>query len=42
MIRIAILDPNRAVEPRYINYVALTKTGQTLTGLIAALPTNGG
>jgi putative heme-binding domain-containing protein len=31
---IAILDPNRAVEPRYINYVAQTKTGQTLTGLI--------
>jgi putative membrane-bound dehydrogenase-like protein len=31
---IAILDPNRAVEPRYINYLAVTKTGQTLTGLI--------
>ncbi len=31
---IAILDPNRAVEPRYINYMALTKSGQTLTGLI--------
>jgi putative membrane-bound dehydrogenase-like protein len=33
---IAILDPNRAVEPRYINYVAVTKGGQTLTGLIAS------
>jgi putative heme-binding domain-containing protein len=33
---IAILDPNRAVEPRYINYLATTKTGQTLTGLIAS------
>ena len=31
---IAILDPNRAVEPRYINYLAQTKTGQTLTGVI--------
>jgi putative membrane-bound dehydrogenase-like protein len=33
---IAILDPNRAVEPRYINYVAVTKTGQQLTGRIAS------
>jgi putative membrane-bound dehydrogenase-like protein len=35
-LMIAILDPNRAVEPRYINYVAQTKSGQTLTGLIAS------
>jgi putative heme-binding domain-containing protein len=33
---IAILDPNRAVEPRYINYVATTKSGQQLTGRIAS------
>jgi putative membrane-bound dehydrogenase-like protein len=33
---VAILDPNRAVEARYVNYVAVTKTGQTLTGLIAS------
>jgi putative membrane-bound dehydrogenase-like protein len=33
---IAILDPNRAVEQRYINYQAVTKKGQTLTGLIAS------
>jgi putative membrane-bound dehydrogenase-like protein len=33
---IAILDPNRAVEPRYLNYLAVTKKGQTFTGLIAA------
>jgi putative heme-binding domain-containing protein len=32
---VAILDPSRAVEPRYINYVVQTKKGQTLTGLIA-------
>lgn len=32
---IAILDPNRAVEARYISYRAVTKMGQTLTGLIA-------
>lgn len=31
----AILDPNRAVEARYINYVALTRDGRTLTGLLA-------
>ncbi|HEV3115694.1 MAG TPA: hypothetical protein VGY58_01495, partial [Gemmataceae bacterium] len=31
---IAILDPNRAVEARYINYVAQTKNGQTLTGIL--------
>lgn len=32
----AILDPNRAVEARYINYVALTRDGRTLTGLLAS------
>jgi putative membrane-bound dehydrogenase-like protein len=30
----AILDPNRAVETRYINYVAATKNGLTLTGML--------
>lgn len=33
---IAILDPNRAVEPRYINYIAITNDDQTLTGLLAS------
>jgi putative membrane-bound dehydrogenase-like protein len=33
---IAILDPNRAVETRYINYVALTRTGLTLTGVLSS------
>jgi putative membrane-bound dehydrogenase-like protein len=32
---IAILDPNRAVEARYINYMAITKNGLTLTGVLA-------
>ncbi len=32
----AILDPNRAVESRYLNYLAITKEGLTLTGMIAS------
>jgi putative membrane-bound dehydrogenase-like protein len=32
---IAILDPNRAVEARYINYTAVTKNGLTFTGVLA-------
>ncbi|HEY1378654.1 MAG TPA: PVC-type heme-binding CxxCH protein [Gemmataceae bacterium] len=31
----AILDPNRAVEPRYVAYVADLKNGQQLTGVLA-------
>jgi putative membrane-bound dehydrogenase-like protein len=30
----AILDPNRALEARYVNYLATTKAGLTLTGLL--------
>jgi putative membrane-bound dehydrogenase-like protein len=33
---IAILDPNRAVEARYVAYLAETKDGRTLTGLLAS------
>jgi putative membrane-bound dehydrogenase-like protein len=33
---IAILDPNRAVESRYINYLAQTKAGRSFTGVLAA------
>jgi putative membrane-bound dehydrogenase-like protein len=33
---VAILDPSREVDPRYLNYVVTTKKGQTITGLIAA------
>jgi putative membrane-bound dehydrogenase-like protein len=33
---IAILDPNRAVEARYVNYFAATKNGQTYNGVLAS------
>ena len=33
---IAILDPNRAVEARYVNYIAVTGEGQTFAGMLAA------
>jgi len=33
---VAILDPNQAVEARYINYTALTITGLELSGIITA------
>jgi putative membrane-bound dehydrogenase-like protein len=33
---IAILDPNRAVEARYVNYTAVTKNGLIYTGLLAS------
>ena len=29
-----ILDPNRAVDQRYAQYVAVTQDGQTLTGIL--------
>jgi putative heme-binding domain-containing protein len=32
----AILDPNRAVEARYIAYLAVTKSGVNYTGLLAS------
>jgi putative heme-binding domain-containing protein len=33
---VAILDPNRAVEARYVSYTAMLKDGRELNGLIAA------
>jgi putative heme-binding domain-containing protein len=33
---VAILDPNRAVEARYVNYVADLKDGRQLTGVLLA------
>lgn len=33
---IALLDPNRAVETKYINYTAVTNDGLTFNGLLAA------
>jgi putative membrane-bound dehydrogenase-like protein len=35
-LMIAILDPNRVVEARYVNYTALTRNGQTFTGVLAS------
>jgi putative membrane-bound dehydrogenase-like protein len=32
----ALLDPNREVDPRYVNYLANTADGRVLTGLIVA------
>ena len=31
---VSILDPNRAVEPRYVAYVVETKDGRTLSGVL--------
>jgi putative membrane-bound dehydrogenase-like protein len=33
---ISILDPNRVVEAKYVNYTALTKNGQSFTGVLAS------
>jgi putative membrane-bound dehydrogenase-like protein len=33
---VAILDPNRAVEARYVNYFAETKNGLTLSGVLTS------
>jgi putative membrane-bound dehydrogenase-like protein len=33
---IAIVDPNRAVEPKFTNYVADTKSGLNLSGILSA------
>jgi putative heme-binding domain-containing protein len=35
-ILVAVLDPNRAVESRYLTYVALTNAGLTYSGLLAS------
>lgn len=32
----AILDPNRAVESKFVNYTAVTKTGLSFNGLLAS------
>jgi putative heme-binding domain-containing protein len=31
---VSILDPNRAVEPKYVAYIVQTKDGQTLSGVL--------
>jgi len=33
---VAVLDPNQAVEARYVNYVAVTKGDREVSGIIAA------
>lgn len=33
---IDMLDPNREVDPRYINYLVITKTGRTVTGVMSS------
>jgi putative membrane-bound dehydrogenase-like protein len=33
---VAILDPNRAIEPRYLNYIAETNDGDTHTGILVS------
>ena len=35
-ILLNMLDPNREVNPQYVNYVAVLNDGRTLTGIIAA------
>ena len=39
-ILLNVLDPNREVNPQYLNYVITTKDGRTLTGIIAAETAN--
>ena len=36
MLLLAILDPNQAVESRYVGYTAVTKSGRELSGIIVA------
>ena len=38
---IAVLDPNRSVEPKYVAYVAVTDGGRTYTGVLADESANG-
>ncbi|MCH8923502.1 MAG: c-type cytochrome [Planctomycetes bacterium] len=35
-ILLNVLDPNREVNPQYLNYAVITTDGRTLTGMIAA------
>src|SRR6185503_7467864 len=35
-ILVNVLDPNREVNPQYVDYVVTTRDGRTLTGLLAA------
>jgi putative heme-binding domain-containing protein len=35
-LTVAILDPNRAIEDRYLDYVLVTEDGRSLSGILAA------
>jgi putative heme-binding domain-containing protein len=35
-ILVNVLDPNREVNPQYLNYIALTLDGRSISGMIAA------
>ena len=35
-ILLAVLDPNREVNPSYLNYIVITDAGRSLTGMITA------
>ena len=35
-ILVNVLDPNREVNPQYLNYVVLSSSGRTMTGMITA------
>ena len=35
-ILVNVLDPNREVNPQYVEYAVTTRDGRTLTGLVAA------
>ena len=35
-ILVNVLDPNREVNPQYLNYVVLTEDGRTVTGMIVS------
>jgi putative membrane-bound dehydrogenase-like protein len=39
-ILVNVLDPNREVNPQYVNYVLITNDGRSLTGLVAAETAN--
>lgn len=39
-ILVNVLDPNREVNPQYVNYTVVTTDGRTLSGLIAAETAN--
>jgi putative heme-binding domain-containing protein len=39
-ILLNILDPNREVKPQFLSYILVTRTGRSLTGMIAAETAN--